>query len=232
MTNSALLIIGASGDVGQGIVDAALKSGRTVIAAARSKEKLAALPNADDENLHIITGSVASEDDALALWNEAAKIAPIGEVVISVNAPRDPVMLRDTNADAIADLFAGNVLTHYNAAKVILPLLPDDGKYIGIGGGMADFVFPTVVPVSMTQAAIRNLYRGLAKEYKGGADVRELMIASMVNGPSKAGQAEESWITNLECGQHLIALLDNMDAFNAPVTVLKSRKQVGQADKD
>ena len=43
----------------------------------------------------------------------------------------------------------------------------------------ADFIFPQMAHVSMTQAAVRMLYRGLAKE-RTGAQLRELMIVSMV----------------------------------------------------
>ena len=242
MNKPVLLVIGASGDVGQGIVAAALASGRTVIASARNPQRLAKLTAAHPTGLHVLAGDVATLEGATALWQAAnaqslaASGQPVSEVVVSVNAPSSTTPLADCDAQLLADLFAANVLTHFNAAKAIIPVLPATGKFIGIGGGMADLIFPGMVPVAVAQAALRNLYRGFAKEYRAkppqnGPLIRELMVASMVNGESKRGVAQDSWVTDLDIGQHLLALLDNPDGFDAPVTVLRSREQVGKPDK-
>ena len=238
MTKPVLLVIGASGDVGQGIVAAALASGRTVIATARNADRLTKLTAAHPQGLHVLAGDVATLEGATDLWQAANALvpAPVSEVVVSVNAPSSPHPLPTCDAATLAELFAANVLTHFNAAKAIIPALPAGGKFIGIGGGMADLIFPGMVPVSMGQAALRNLYRGLAKEYRSkdkpdGPLIRELMIVSMVNGESKRGIAQDSWVTDLDIGQHLLALLDNPENFDAPVTMLKSRDQVGKPDK-
>jgi hypothetical protein len=113
----------------------------------------------------------------------------------------------------------------------MLPDLGPGGKLVGIGGGMADAVFPNLAPVAMCQAALRNLYRGLARERTVGPCIRELMIASMVNGKSKREIAEESWLTDREIGIHVCALLDDPERFDAPISVLRSRDQVGKPDR-
>jgi NAD(P)-dependent dehydrogenase (short-subunit alcohol dehydrogenase family) len=224
-----LLVVGAGGDVGKGLVAAALRSGRRVVAAGRDPGRLEGLRTlADGAALALVQGDLASETAALRLW-EAARLpfGAIADVVVSVNAPNvsRPLLVRD--ADDLAAVFAGNVLTHFNAVKVFQPRLPAAGLLIGIGGGTADFILPGLAPVSMGQAALRMLYRGLARECRAGAGVRELMIVAMVAGESNRAAARADWLTDLEVGTHVCAILDAPDQFGGPVLHLRSRAQVG-----
>jgi len=231
MNHNNLLIVGATGDVGQGLVAAAVQSGRTVVAASRSVEKLQALADRHP-GLHVAAGSLDSEADAVRLWDAAvAAIGGVDAVAVSVNAPTAAAPLRSLSAEDIAAVHAANLLTHFNAVRAFAPRLAPAGLYVGIGGGMADFVAPGLAHLSMAQAALRMMYRGFAREYREGPLVRELLIASMVNGQSKRDRAEESWVTDIECGRHLCALLDDPAAFDAPIVTLKSRDQVGKPDK-
>ena len=84
--------------------------------------------------------------------------------------------------------------------------------------------------MSMSQAALRMMYRGLAKERVEGAKLRELMIVSMVAGRSNREEAPEEWITDREVGLHVCAILDEPERFPGPVLQLRSRSQVGQPD--
>jgi len=231
MNHNNLLIVGATGDVGQGLVAAALQSGRTVLAASRSAEKLQALADRHP-GLRVAAGSLDSEAAAVRLWEAAvAAIGGVDAVVVSVNAPTAAAPLRSLSAEDIAAVLAANLLTHLNAVRAFAPRLAPSGLYVGVGGGMADFVAPGLAHLSMAQAALRMMYRGFAREYREGPLMRELLIASMVNGQSKRDRAEESWITDIECGRHLCALLDDPAAFDAPIVTLKSRDQVGRPDK-
>ncbi|CAN5153770.1 hypothetical protein BH10PSE13_BH10PSE13_26500 [soil metagenome] len=233
MTGRTLLIIGAAGDVGQGIVRAALTQGWTVVASGRSAEKLdAAFGALRGATLKTCAGDVATEESALALWNAAvAQAGQIDAVVVSVNAPNRLAPLSQWTGGEIADVLGTNLLTHFNAIKVMQPLLPADGVLIGIGGGTADFVIPTMAPVSIAQAGLRMLYRGFARERREGAQIRELMIISMVNGASKRDKAQPEWVTDDEVGQHVCAILAAPDQFPGPILQLKSREQVGQPDQ-
>lgn len=231
MDKRTVLVVGASGDVGSGIVEAALQSGRTVVAAGRNAERLASLPRHD--RLATVQGDLAGEAQALRLWDAAsAAFGGIGDVVVSVNAPVPVRPLAEQDAQDIAAVLAGNVLTHFVAAQTFLPRLPETGLLIGIGGGTADFIFPGMAPISMAQAALRMLYRGLAKERKSGAQVRELMIVSMVAGQSNRDAAPPDWVTDLEVGRHVCAILDEPGRFPKPVLHLRSRAQVGQPETE
>ena len=80
------------------------------------------------------------------------------------------------------------------------------------------------------RAAQRMLYRGLAREQREGAAIRELIIVSMVNGQSKRDRAQPDWVTAIEVGQQVCAILADPDLFPGPVLDLKSREQVGRSD--
>lgn len=234
MAKATLLVVGAGGDVGRGIVSAALASGRNVIAVGRDAAKLEKVAEGHPgAALACVAGDLASEASAERLWL-AARV-PFGQIdaaVVSVNMPVARRSLAEWSADDLAATIAGNVLTHFIAAKCILPRLPDSGMFIGIGGGTADFIFPRMAPISMSQAALRMLYRGLAKERTAGAQLCELMVVSMVAGASNRNTANDEWITDEEVGQHVCAILDAPDRFAQPILHLRSHAQVGHPEPE
>jgi NAD(P)-dependent dehydrogenase (short-subunit alcohol dehydrogenase family) len=233
MNKGTLLVIGAAGDVGQGIVAAALASGRQVVAAGRDANKLKPLIDRHGNNkLACIAGDLGSESGASALWDQAHRAFDgIRDVVISVNAPNRPRPLLDWTASELSQLLADNLLTHFNAAKAFLPRMSKEGMLLGIGGGTADFIMPQMAHASMVQASLRNFYKGLAKENRGGPAIRELMIVSMVNGQSNRAQAKPDWLTDEEIGRHICAILESPAQFPDSILQLKSQAQVGQSDK-
>lgn len=228
MARRTLLVVGAGGDVGQGIARAACARGWNVIAAGRDETRLAAaLGGMGGEQLAICPGDLATEDGAKSLWDAAYSLTGgIDAVVISVNAPNRLALLSDWTEEGLKDLFATNLITHFHAAKVMLPRLPDDGILIGIGGGTADNVIPKMAHLSVIQAGLRMLYQGLASERKTGAEVRELIIASMVNGASKRDRARPDWVTDDDVGRHVCAVLSEPNRFPGPILQLKTREQV------
>lgn len=234
MTENRLLVVGAAGDVGQGIVEAALASGRKVVAAGRSADKLDLLAaRLDNPDLACVTGDLADEVRAKALWDAAcACFGTPGEVVVSVNTPNRIRGLMEWSAGELGEVLGGNVLTHFVAAKTYLPLMPENGRLLGVGGGTADFIFPKMAHVSMGQAALRMMYRGLAKEVRSGARAQELLIVSMVAGESNREAAPADWITAEEVGRHVCAIFDAPEDFAKPVLHLRSRDQVGQPEED
>lgn len=232
MSKGTLLVVGAAGDVGQGIVAAGLASGRRVIAAGRTPEKLARIaarhPGAE---LVTLVGDIGSEGGAAALWDKAASTAGrIDAVAVSVGSVGKVQALMDWSAADLLGSITNNLLVHFVAAKTFLPRLPEDGLFIGIGGGTADFIIPKMAHMSMSQAALRMMYRGLARERRDGAKLRELMIVSMVNGESTRNTAKPEWVTETDVGQHVCAILDDPERFPEPILQLRSRAQVGKPE--
>jgi NAD(P)-dependent dehydrogenase (short-subunit alcohol dehydrogenase family) len=73
MGSKRVLVVGAAGDVEQGIVAEALQSGWRVIAAGRTKERLEALDalGGGVQQLATVVGDLGSEAGAAALWTAA-----------------------------------------------------------------------------------------------------------------------------------------------------------------
>lgn len=228
-----LLVVGASGDVGQGVVAAALQGGWQVVAAGRGQQRLDKLRDKhSSDRLAIVAGDLGSEETALAMWSAAtACFGAIDAVLVAVNAPNAARPTLDWQSGELLDVLRDNVITHFVAAKTFIPRLGEDGVYIGIGGGTADFVIPGMGQLSMAQAALRMMYRAIGRDYRGrGPAIRELIIVSMVNGESKRDKAAPDWVTDVEVGQHVCAIVTDPARFPGPILALKSRDQIGQSE--
>ncbi len=229
MAEKTILVVGGAGDVGQGIVATARSCGWQVVAVGRSAEKLARFDG--DPGTAIVVGDVSTEAGAEKVWADATScFGTIDAAIIAVNAPNEIRPLSAWRPDDLSALFASNVVTHFIAAQVFIPRLPVDGVFLGIGGGTADFVIPKMAPLSVMQAAQRMLYRGLAREQREGAAIRELIIVSMVNGQSKRDRAQPDWVTDIEVGQHVCAIIANPERFPGPVLSLRDREQIGRSE--
>jgi len=228
------IVIGATGDVGLGIVEALLGAEFNVLAIARNAAKLDQLSAqfGSAGNLTTLASNVGTEDDAERTAREALKVMTPDLVVLSVNGTAAATALEGLSPDHLSDVMKDNLLPHLAATKAFVPLLPRGALFVGIGGGMADFIFPGMAAISMAQSAQRTLYRYLAAEpaYQHVV-IRELMLVSMIAGASKAGIAEPHWITASDVGRHVIAICADHQAFPGPILMLKSRKQVGLPER-
>ncbi|WP_236791967.1 NAD(P)H-binding protein [Amycolatopsis sp. GM8] len=207
---SRLVVLGATGDVGLGVVEAALARGWAVTAVARRKEALDELAAEFGPMVQTLAGSI-NGDEAAAALADTLDLGPGTSVVNTISGPWPPQRLLSTSYDELVTYFAGYVGAHLSAARALLPRLADGAVYLAVGGGMADFVPRGLAPVSMAQAAQRNLYRGLQAENRD-ALIRELMIVSKVNGRGNRHEASDEWLTAEQIGQRIVAVVDDPDA--------------------
>jgi NAD(P)-dependent dehydrogenase (short-subunit alcohol dehydrogenase family) len=210
MQSRALAVIGASGDVGNGIVRSAVHRGWNVTAVSRTAARLGTLAREHGESLRTVVGDIGSDKAGAEL---AAQLGPVDAIVVSISPPFTPRDILEWSADELNAFVAGNVGAHLVAARHLLPLVRAGGEYLGIGGGMADLVIPRYIPMAIVQAAQRQLYRGIIREARGGLPVRirELLVAAFVNGPATREIARPDWITDDEIGDYVL------DLFGQPV---------------
>ncbi len=229
-----VLVIGATGDVGQGVVAALLQSGQSVLAVARQAPRLQALALAlgSPPALRTLTGSVASDAQAAALKARVQALCPaLSGVVVSVNAPRELAELLAQSTAQFTARVGADLATHFTAARTFLPLLAPGSTYLGIGGGSADFVLEGAVHLSVAQAGLRMLYRGLAHEaamLPTQPHVRELVIASVVNGASNRAQAHPAWVTAEEVGALATRLITHPSHYPHPIWRIARRDVSGE----
>lgn len=225
-----LVVIGATGDVGRGIVRALIERGHAVAAAARNLARLSELhremgvPN----GLHIVRGAL--DDDAAAgrLLDAARAVLPaIDGVAVAINAPRERTDLLPLDSDRFAGFLASDLVAHFTAARTFIPALSAAGTYVGIGGGSADFILEGGAHMSIAQAALRMMHRALAHEAKG-RHVRQLTVASVVNGATTRAQADPAWVTAEEIGAQVAAMIERPHDFPQPVWRIARRDGSGR----
>jgi len=223
-----LLVIGAAGDVGQGLVYAAVERGWSVAAAGRDADRLKRIIAAHPAGqVRPVIGSVADPAAAAALLDAGrTELGGLDAVIVSVNAPNDVRPLSDWTPDGLLGMFAGNVITHFNALTAALDVLNPQGVFLGIGGGTADFVRAGSVHISMGQAALRMMYRGMAKEQPSRI-VRELQIVAMVDGESTRHKADDTWLKAEEIGRHACAIIERPAEFSGPIVILRRQDPIG-----
>ena len=229
-----ILIIGAAGDVGQGLVAQFLGAGYRVLAIGRNAQRLEGLRHrfAGETSLEVLTGDVSNETTAAALRDAAIeRLGKLDAVVASVAAPHRQRSLDGISADEFAELFRDNVLTHFVAAKTFLPVIEPAGLYLALGGGMADLLIPRAGHTGVCQAALRRLYLAFAAEFGARVRVRELMIYSVVAGASNRAKARAEWLTDDEIGRYAVAIFEQPERFVEPIVKLQSREQLQPASQ-
>jgi NAD(P)-dependent dehydrogenase (short-subunit alcohol dehydrogenase family) len=217
-----IAVIGASGDVGRGIVTAASVRGWSCLAAARSESGLASAA-AEAPGPGLVTSLRCDVTDAVSLEALATAVAEAGVtcVVAAVNSAIQRMPLLQWQPEQLWNAVLANLAPHLQIARAVLGRLPADGLLLGIGGGTADFVLPELAPLSLVQSAQRMLYRALAKERpEGTAQVKEVIIASMVSGRSNREQARRRWVTDREVGEYVCELIAQPDSYREDVLIL------------
>lgn len=198
-----------------------LRRGHQVAAVARNIDRLATLASDLDHPtaLLLLPGSVGNDTDAGNLRDAIGKaFGEIDAVVVSINSPRHPRSLRSHTTDELAAVIGSDLLSHYAAARAFVPALVAGGVFLGIGGGSADFVLEGGAQLSVAQAGLRMMYRGLAHEFAAQPiAVRQLIVASVVNGASTRDHADPLWVTAAEIGERVAAIVEAPGDYPEPI---------------
>jgi NAD(P)-dependent dehydrogenase (short-subunit alcohol dehydrogenase family) len=225
------LILGGTGVVGNGAAMELLKAGYGVIAVSRGGPKAEALRERySGDRFQLLEGSVADERSAAVLLAAIRERASsVNAVVASLNVqPHRPETLLEWDSAELLKTIHHNLITHFVAAKTFLPIVAD----VGIGGGMADRIFPHYGYNSMIQSALRMMFRYIDHEAKSRRiEIRELIISAMVTTEKKqnTGDPKFNWIADSEVGQHISAMIQDPGSFPGPVQLLNSPKGVGRS---
>lgn len=213
-TTAALVVLGATGGIGRGVVAAAVAAGRPVIAVARHADALQRLaarhPGA---NLTVLPASVASDGEAAALAGRLRALGhAIGGVVVAVCGELARGRLLDQPAAFLRRVFDEDLLPHLFAARHLLPLLTEDarsGGYVLIGGPGADQPWASYGHRSIAAAALRMLARVLHDEARAsGVRVQLLAVDSPVCTDANREHACTQWPSAEAVGRRALALID------------------------
>lgn len=209
-----LVVLGATGGIGRGVVRAAIDSGRPVVAVARQASELKALkagyPHAD---LTTIAGSVANDAAGAKLARALRKLGrPLAGVVAAVCGNAERGRLLDNPAEFLRRKLDEDLLPHLAAARHLLPLLAEydrGGTYVLIGGPGSEHPWAGYGHRSIGAAALRMLARVLHEEARTiGVRVQLLAIDSPVCTELNRANACEQWPSALSVGQRALALIN------------------------
>lgn len=223
-----VVVLGATGVVGRGIVQAAVASGRPVVAVARDADGLARLrASHPDADIAVVAGSVADDAGSAALATGLRSLGrPFAGVVAAIAGMPVRGRLLDQPTASLCESVCSDVVPHLAAARALLPLLADAGRggsYVLIGGPGSELPWSGYGQRSVAAASLRMLARVLHDEARPlGVRVQLLSVEAPVRGEPRR-HACPSWPTAAEIGERALALLAggpaNGDASSARAVV-------------
>ncbi|MDP5306281.1 SDR family NAD(P)-dependent oxidoreductase [Paracoccus spongiarum] len=183
MKDLTTLVLGGTGDVGEGIVRSFLKHGASVIASSRTQTKLDALRDYVGDiatgTLKGAMGSLDTPEAAEALRDRIGELASRIDVIVAVlGGWSQGFPITGVGFDQWQGIVRNNLTTHFLAMKTFVPLLaPERGIYVHINGQSAEGPHPGAGPVAAMSAAQRSLATTLAEELRpSGMKVHELLM--------------------------------------------------------
>lgn len=211
--SATLVVLGATGGIGRGVVRAALERGHPVIAVARHADALDALADAHpDADLATLPGSVASDAEGAALAQGLRGLRrPFAGIVASVCGSASSGRVLDQPAEFLRRKLDEDLLPHLAAARHLLPLLAETGhgNYLLIGGPGSEHPWAGYGHRSIGAAALRMLARVLHDEARA-LDVRVnlLTIDMPVCTGANRKHSSNRWPSALAIGQQAVALIE------------------------
>jgi NAD(P)-dependent dehydrogenase (short-subunit alcohol dehydrogenase family) len=213
-----LIVVGATGGVGAGVVDAALAAGYRVIAVGRDEERLRTLvaDRAADARLTALAGSLADEARAAALADEVRRLrVRLEGIVVSIAPPRASGRLVERTAPQLLACVEQDLIPHFLAARHLLPLLAQRGRttpYLVLGCAAADHAWAGYGHVSIGSAARKMLVHVLREESKDlPVRVQLVQIEGQVCTHRNARMACPAWSTAEAVGRRVVELLGRSD---------------------
>ena len=210
----ALLVLGATGAIGRGVVRAALDAGRPVLAISPDRDGLRDLQGMHAHaDLSILVADPRNERGAQALVRDLRKRdRPIDGVVAALCTERERGRLLDQSADELREALDANVVAHLALARHLVPLLAEGGRgggYLLIDGPGAQNPWAGYGHRSVGGAALQMLARVLHDEARSlGVRLQMLSLDWPVRTDTNARHACSQWPSATCIGQRALELID------------------------
>ncbi len=214
-----VVIFGGTGDVGEGIVRAWLKTGAHVVVPSRTEARVEQFRQVlsdlgQSEKLDFAIGDYMGFDEAQVMAGRIAdQFGPVTDVVASIGGWWQGKPLWEISKDDWQRYFVDMSTAHVATARAWIPRLPAAGSYQLILGGSAVSPVPGASIVNMQQAALLMMRRVLSAE--AGDRCR---VAAQILGPviTRARQRiDPDWVSNAEVGLVSTGIAADPRATNA-----------------
>lgn len=210
---SPVLVLGATGVVGRGIVQAAVEAGVPVIAVARDPDELAALAARHPQGAVLaLAGSIADDTRSADLADRLRALQrPLSGVVAAIAGPATRGRVLDQPSEALCAQLQQDVQPHLAAARQLLPLLARDGRgggYVLVGGPGDALPWAGYAHRSIAAAALRMLACALHDEALAlGVRVQLLSVDAPVCADRARRHLCPQWPTAVDIGRRALALI-------------------------
>lgn len=211
---AAVVVLGATGVIGRGVVQAVLEAGRPVVAVALERRQLEHLQASHrDADIVTLAGSITSDADSTQLAAALRDLGrPIAGVIVTVPGQPGRGRLLDQPTDALRCQLDADLLPHLAAARQLLPLLAEAGRggsYVLIGGPGSELPWAGYSHRSVAAAALSMLARVMHDEARTLAvRVQLLSVDRPVCHEAQRAHLCPQWPTAIEIGRRALALVD------------------------
>lgn len=210
-----VLVLGGTGNVGQGVVAALLEAGSPVLVVGRDPGRLAALRErfAEEPALETMLGSVADDSSARVMVERIAdRPRGLAAVVASLGSGPRLGRLLDQPTSWLKRRMHDDLMPHVNAAHHLVPLLADrdgGGRYVVIGSPAGSRPWAGHGDISVASAAVRMFVQVLHEEALPlGVRAQMLEVTHPVCTPRNAANACLEWPSALAVGRRVVSVLD------------------------
>lgn len=220
-----VLVLGATGVVGRGIVKAAVDAATPVIAVARDAVELERLRASHaGADLTVVAGSVSGDADSAELARALRALdRPLAGVVVAVSGGSGRGRLLDHPVDMLRRQLDEDLLPHLAAARHLLPLLSAanrGGSYVLIGGPGGELPWAGYGHRSVAASAQRMLACVLHDEARAlGVRVQLLAIDMPVCSDHNRAHACPQWPSAVDIGRRALELVA-CDATGEPTRAI------------
>lgn len=224
-----ILVFGASGTVGQGLIKAILEKGIRAVGVFRSQESAektrARLGNPPQDRFISVIGTADTEANAAKLQQQVVEAAKeITDVFSSFGGWKQGGPLLQQSADYLIECIgADKIVPHFLAAKHFLPLIQDkaDTSYTFINGAAAYNPAPNSGNMTIANGCQLKLVSVICSELsEKPVRINEAVIAAFVR-PWDTVQTsvENSIVSSADMGKALLGVALNPAAKGLSMTV-------------
>ncbi|SNS99574.1 3-oxoacyl-[acyl-carrier protein] reductase [Tardiphaga sp. OK246] len=207
MNGKIVVITGASGALGQVVLDRAVKSGATIAAIDHSAKTPASTP----DRLQI--GGVDLSDAAQADAAIAAVVKQFGKIDVLINIAGAFTFenIADGNNKSWETMHRLNLLTALNASRAAIPHLTSSkaGRIINIGAMGALQAGAGMGPYAASKAGVHRLTETLAAELKGKVTVNAVLPSTIDTAANRRDMPNadfSKWVTPDELASVILFL--------------------------
>ena len=219
---SSVIVVGASGGIGSGVVANLLADGYPVVGVGRHRDTLLDLADRLQRpaGLTLLPASVESESASRDLVQQLAGLRRrFAGAVVAIGPPRECGRLLDRDEVFLEDRLHAHVVTQFSAARHLIPFLAQNSPnalFLGVSSAATEHPWAGFGHFSIANAALRMLAKVLHAESRDlPVRVQQLALAGLVRTYRNDHCACSEWLEADAVGRATIDLLQHSDGSAA-----------------